>query len=63
MWVEDIKDYDERILPSDFEEKSNLYCVKCGEELEMGEYHYDIDGEIWCEYCFEKKYKKRTGGE
>lgn len=33
------------------------FCDDCGEELDPDEMYGDIEGEIFCEDCFKKRYK------
>ncbi len=61
--IENIAGYDGWKLSDGVEEAEGEYCIKCGEEIEPGEDLYDVDGDIWCTYCFEQKYKRKAGGK
>lgn len=52
MYVQDNLDRFEQHDAEQEKKEKNFTCEHCGEEV--GEYYYDIDGEIICENCIEK---------
>lgn len=40
------------------EEETQYQCDICGESLFEGEAYFEINGEIFCEFCLERIYKK-----